>query len=64
VLIFVNKKEGYYFNITDVSLIKARLDDALMESNEDGESDNQFLLKQVFSIRKALVKLVSISLVM
>lgn len=47
----------------DMSLIAMRLDDAIMESYEDGESSDQFLLNQVLNIRKGIVKLVSTSLV-
>lgn len=46
-----------------MSLITMRLDDAIMESTEDEESVDQFLLNQVSSIRKGIVKLVSTSLI-
>jgi hypothetical protein len=46
-----------------MSLITMRLDDAIMESNEDERFVDQFLLNQVSSIRKGIVKLVSSSLI-
>jgi len=39
-----------------------RLDDAIMESNEDKETSDQFLLSQVVKIRQGIVQLLSISL--
>lgn len=63
VLVFTDNRNECYFNTTDMSLIAMRLDDAIMESYEDGESSDQFLLNQVLNIRKGIVKLVSISLV-
>lgn len=63
VLIFLNDNNECYFNTIDMSLITIRLDDAVMESNEDGEFVDQFLLNQVSTIRKGIVKLVSSSLI-
>lgn len=62
VLLFIDGKDECYFNTTDMSLITMRLDDAIMGSNEDGESADQFLLNQVLNIRKGIVQLVSIGL--
>uniref|UniRef100_A0A2S2R3I6 Nuclear pore complex protein Nup85 n=1 Tax=Sipha flava TaxID=143950 RepID=A0A2S2R3I6_9HEMI len=63
VLIFLNDNNECYFNTIDMSLITMRLDDAIMESNEDERFVDQFLLNQVSSIRKGIVKLVSSSLI-
>lgn len=63
VLMFLNDNNESYFNTIDMSLITMRLDDVLMESNEDGEFVDQYLLNQVASIRSGIVKLVSISLI-
>jgi len=63
VLMFIDNSNECYFNIADMSLITMRLDDAIIECNEDNESDNQFLLSQVFNIRQGIVKLVSTSLI-
>lgn len=60
---FIDNSTECYFNIADMSLITMRLDDAIMESNEDDESTDKFLLSQVFNIRQGIVKLVSISLI-
>lgn len=60
---FVDNSDESYFNIADMSLITMRLDDAIMESKEDGETDNQFLSSQVLNIRQNIVKLVSVSLI-
>lgn len=59
---FIDNSNECYFNIADMSLITMRLDDAIIEYNEDDESDNQFLLSQVLNIRQGIAKLVSISL--
>lgn len=64
VLVFLDENDNEcYFNTIDMSLITMRLDDAVIESNEDEELENQFLLNQVSSIRKGIVKLVSTSLI-
>lgn len=63
VLMFLNDNNESYFNTIDMSLITMRLDDVIMESNEDGEFVDQYLLNQVASIRSGIVKLVSISLI-
>lgn len=60
---FIDNSNECYFNIADMSLITTRLDDAIIECNEDNDSDDQFLLSQVFNIRQGIVKLVSISLI-
>ena len=44
-------------------LITMRLGDAIIEWNEDNESDNQYLLSKVFNTHQGTVKLVSISLI-
>lgn len=62
VLIFIDDSKDCYFNITDISLITMRLDDAIMESNEDSETADQYLLSQVVKIRQGIVQLLSISL--
>jgi len=45
-----------------MSLIKMRLDDAMMESLENGESTDQ-VLNKVSNIRSGIVKLISTSLI-
>lgn len=59
---FIDDSKECYFNITDISLITMRLDDAIMESNENNETSDQFLLSQVEKIRQGIVQLLSISL--
>lgn len=59
---FVDESKECYFNITDISLITMRLDDAIVESNEGSETGEQFLLSQVVKIRQGIVQLLSISL--
>lgn len=63
VLIFIDDSNECYFKTTDMSLITMRLDDAIIENNEDADSADQFLLKRVSDIREGIVKLVSISLI-
>lgn len=63
VLKFNNNRNECYFSTTDMSLITMRLDDAIMDSNEDEESADQYLLNQIPKIRKGIVELVSISLI-
>lgn len=63
VLIFIDDSNECYFNTTDMSLITMRLDDAILDSTENGESVDRLLLNRVSSIRKGIVKLVSISLI-
>lgn len=46
-----------------MALITMRLDDAIIEINEDIDSADQFLLNRVSDIRKGIVKLVSLSLI-
>lgn len=62
ILLFIDNSDVYYFSTTDMALITMRLDDAIMESDEDGESANQFPSDQVLRIRRGIVKLVSNSL--
>lgn len=63
VISFNDNSNECYFSTTDMSLIKMRLDDAIMESIEDEESTDQFLLNEVSNIRSGIVKLVSTSLI-
>lgn len=63
VLSFNDDSNVCYFNTTDMSLIKIRLDDAIMESIEDEECTDQFLLDEIPNIRSSIVKLVSTSLI-
>lgn len=37
----------YFFKTTDMSLITMRLNDAIMENNENVDSASQFLLKRM-----------------
>lgn len=60
---FNNNHNECYFNTTDMSLITMRLDDAIIESNEDEESADQYLVSQVPRIRRGIVELVSTSLI-
>lgn len=62
VLLFINDNNECYFTAMDISLITMRLDDAVMECNEDIKSTNQFLLDQVSNIRKGIIELLSNSL--
>lgn len=60
---FNNDSNVCYFNTADMALIKIRLDDAVMESIEDEDSTDRFLLNEVSNIRSSIVKLVSTSLI-
>ncbi|XP_050540883.1 nuclear pore complex protein Nup85 isoform X2 [Daktulosphaira vitifoliae] len=62
VLLFIDDNNECYFNTLDMSLITMRLDDAIMEAEDDPKSADQYLLDQIPNIRSAIVKLVSISL--
>lgn len=60
--VFVDYGNKCYFNTTDMSLIKMRLDDAIMDFNEKDENTDQFLLNDVSKINSGIMKLVSMSL--
>jgi len=61
--IFIDKGNESYFNTADISLIKTRLDDAIMDCNEDQENADQFFLNDISNINSGIIKLMSMSLV-
>ncbi|XP_050433032.1 nuclear pore complex protein Nup85 [Adelges cooleyi] len=62
VLLFIEDNNECYFDTLNMALITMRLDDAVIEAEEDNVSTDQFLVDQIPNIRSAIVQLVSISL--
>lgn len=61
--VFVGYDKDCYFDITDTSLIKQRLDDVIMDFDGDENNADQFFLNDVSKIKSAIMQLVSFSLI-